>query len=250
MKNLIIGALVVALAITGYLLYRKDSRVGEPKPSSPQESIEIVEIDASDDPLFSSHENKMITETGETYEITANYPVFGDSNIDEGIESFVRADIAGFKNNNNLSYDNQSAPNSYELSYEVKQDSLMTTVLFKAYEFTGGAHGNLRIVSRSYSPTGEARTIGSLFVPDSSYLGQLSDVSRTLLQEKYGDMLGAWYEDGTSPRTENFETFYIEGSDTLAVVFQPYQVGPWAIGAPEVRIPLETFEAILHEDYR
>lgn len=249
MKNALICILAIALAITGYLLYRK-GRVGEGVPIEQESVSEETETPISSEDIFATQKEEVLTESTATYDIKAVYPSFGQAKIDEGIRNFIREDIRFFKEGNNLDYVDPIGKYSYEVSYTVESSPRMTSIVFKVYEFTGGAHGNLRIRTRNYAPTGELLAIGSLFAPSSNYLSQLSEISREKLQAEYGENLGNWFEDGTTPQTTNFESFYVTANDELVIIFQPYQVAPWATGTPEITIPFNELTDILHEDYR
>ena len=101
----------------------------------------------------------------------------------------------------------------------------------------GGAHGGHILRSLNFREGDEQFTIGDVFKPGSGYLATLSKLSRTKLKAALGNELGNWSDDGTTPVTSNFEAFYLtEGK--LHIIFQPYQVAPWASGAPEITIDL------------
>ena len=113
----------------------------------------------------------------------------------------------------------------------------LTGILWKAYQYTGGAHGSLIVFSRNYaSSNGRPVTLKDLFKRPEKALVLMSALSRKKLldQELPRDMV----EPGTTPDEENFSTFLPE-KDGLTRYFNPYQVGPWAAGVITVKLTLE-----------
>jgi hypothetical protein len=41
--------------------------------------------------------------------------------------------------------------------------------------------------------------------------------------------------DGTAPTEDNFQNFYLDGSD-FVILFSPYQIGPYVLGSSELHI--------------
>lgn len=113
----------------------------------------------------------------------------------------------------------------------------LTGILWKAYQYTGGAHGSLIVFSRNYtSPDGRPVALKELFKKPEKALGLMSELSRKklLAQDLPRDMV----EPGTTPDEENFSAFLPE-KDGLTLYFNPYQVGPWAAGVITVKLTLE-----------
>ncbi|MCC7469932.1 MAG: DUF3298 domain-containing protein, partial [Bacteroidetes bacterium] len=100
------------------------------------------------------------------------------------------------------------------------------------------------------SKTGAEISIGSIFTPGSKYLARLSEITRKKLKKEFSNDSANWIDEGTTPITSNFETFYFEDEDVLVLVFQPYQVLAWAEGVQEIQINFKEIEDILNEEYR
>lgn len=105
-------------------------------------------------------------------------------------------------------------------------------------EYTGGAHPIPSMQTRLFDvgTAGELR-LSQLFKPGVPYLKLLAKKCRTQLMTR--DDVKAdkkWATDGSAPKAENYGVFYIDGKN-LVIVFTPYQVAPYASGAPEVKIP-------------
>lgn len=48
-----------------------------------------------------------------------------------------------------------------------------------------------------------------------------------------------WISEGTAPKEENFENFLIT-DNALIIIFDPYEVAPYAAGSVFVEIPLDS----------
>lgn len=246
MQKPLIFILLVIVIVLGYLFIKKD-RGEAPEYIAPEVSEELPtdrEEESEIDGLVPIE--KSISEENEIYKIDAKYPSFGFNNIDSEISSFVQKQVATFKSENSESYPGQSAKYLLNTKYRVEvTDSLSVIMTIETY--TGGAHGNLFIKTFVYSDVAERMSIGSFFSPGSNYLTKLSEISRVKLGEKSEDV---WFDEGTEPISSNFEAFYISEEGNLNIIFQPYQVGPWVMGTPEISIGFDELKEVLNEDYR
>ncbi len=137
-----------------------------------------------------------------------------------------------------------------DMDYDVFESSRTVSYLYHMYADTLGAHPNAYYRTFTFDKkTGEGLHLDDIFVSE-NYVDILSEKSRTSLHKTLGenaveDML----EAGTTPFADNFQNFYLSGSD-FVIVFPPYQVGPYAIGTQEVRIPLFEISSVLKTEYR
>ena len=96
----------------------------------------------------------------------------------------------------------------------------------------------------------ERRLLGieDLFASTTDALLFLSEFSRSALRERFSDLTQAqWDEtvlDGTQPTQENFSSIALR-SDGLLLIFNPYQVAPYARGAQEVFVPQIAIDHLL-----
>jgi hypothetical protein len=88
-----------------------------------------------------------------------------------------------------------------------------------------------------------------LFQEQGAALTYLSKETRRLLRPLFSDLSDADFvaavSGGTEPSAENFARV-APVQDGLVIIFDPYQVAPYARGAPEVRIPLGELGSVLH----
>jgi len=137
-----------------------------------------------------------------------------------------------------------------EVDYSLHESADTVSYVYHIYADTLGAHPNAYYRTFTFDKKmGRELHIGDLFVA-SEYLDALSDISREQIRETLGENVNVEYlESGTTPMWENFQNFYLEG-DVLVIVFSPYQVGPWAIGTQEARIPRSELSSVLKAEYQ
>jgi len=120
------------------------------------------------------------------------------------------------------------------------------SIIFHTYAYTGGAHGIPYVFNVNYDFIAN-ENVGLSDVFKGSYLEVLSNYSRTnLIENGFDD--DEWLSEGTSAvKAENFSAWGFTGKEIL-ITFQAYQVGPYAIGMPEVIIPIEKFKGYIRSE--
>ena len=186
--------------------------------------------------------------------IKASWPVTGISRIDEESESFVHGVVEEFEKNAKelgaLLQQNDGGdgiPCELMVSYELTHPSrIVQSILWTVWSYTGGAHGQLRLVSSNYDvETGYPVLLEDLFLDPERAILEFTRISRQRLGAESGgeeesipdDMLQA----GTEPVESNFQTFVLL-PDGLRIHFPPYQVAPWAMGPQSVDIRIDELE--------
>ncbi len=117
---------------------------------------------------------------------------------------------------------------------------------FTIYSYTGGAHP-LTVYQTFTFDLAQQRvlTLEDLFLPNTNPLDVIAPIAQQTVTTQLGDMADAtWIEQGTAPDPINYQTWMIT-SDTLILVFQSYQVAPYAAGPQTVTIPLSQLNTIL-----
>jgi hypothetical protein len=226
-----------------------------------------------------SGEPAHIQESGTYYDIDAQYPSATTLKVTAGtqadaaavtlMKSFVEGEVATFKSDNMLlTMTSENAPpvpglgvdRKYALSDQVEVRSSPVTVsyIYLFYVDTLGAHPNAYFHTFTFdSTTGASLNIADLFAPGTDYLSVLSEKSRALLYPQIAEaenvsvseVDGSMIDAGTTPEAANYANFYLDGAD-LVIVFTPYQVGPWALGTQEARIPRAELSGILKAKYQ
>lgn len=246
MKNLLLAILAIAAIVFGYLYFKQKellhiaSEGGESSDEIPiaEPESEIPEMG------WGSPTEKKVAEKNEFREIDMAYPTFGKAPIDSVIKTFIDSSVASFKEENKEPYPGQPAPYSIGTTYETVESREYLSVIMRVSTYTGGAHGNLFVKTFVFDQKGNQYSIGSFFDPGSNYLAKLSELSREQLSEN--EEL-SFYMEGTEAVSENFEAFYITSDNKLAIIFQPYSVGPWVVGTPEITIDWNDFGTITNE---
>lgn len=252
MKNFLIFILIAGVLFLGFKLYKKSREDTANFDDLNSQTLQETEInDQEFRPIFGDDKKETVSENTDTLEIKAEYPSFGDSVVDLKIKNFILNDLNSFKEGGDLSVSPTPIKNNYISTYSVKRTDKITTVLFVIASYTGGAHGNVVVKSLNFdSKTGAEISIGSIFTPGSKYLARLSEITRKKLKKEFSNDSANWIDEGTTPITSNFETFYFEDEDVLVLVFQPYQVLAWSEGVQEIQINFKEIEDILNEEYR
>ncbi len=140
------------------------------------------------------------------------------------------------------------------LSAEYKMHASANTVsyVFQVYEDTLGAHPNTYFRTFTFdTATGAELSLADIFAAGAPYLQALSEIARAKLppivaqhaQVSVSEVDTDYIADGTTPATESFQTWYID-TDTLTIVFPPYQVGPYALGTIELPLPLSSLPSV------
>ncbi len=115
---------------------------------------------------------------------------------------------------------------------------ILSLRLFR-YEYSGGAHGSHLVVTRNYDlKAGREIKLADLFRPGTPWLKRLSTLSREYL----GGRLS--WADGIAPKEKNFEAFLIK-PEGLGLIFQTYQIAPYAAGIAEITIPWRELRSVL-----
>lgn len=189
------------------------------------------------------------------FDIDVRYPRLGQAAVDDDLARWAAHVVAAFRQG--LAEPDDAArpatgtsdPNAHhfvnelKVTYEVTRASARAeravTVVFNVWTYTGGAHGNLDIITLSYdTASGTRLTLESLFADTEGALALLAAYCYDELAESLGD---ARVEDmlrgGTSPDADNYASLALT-PEGLRVYFPPYQVAPWSAGPQQVDVPL------------
>jgi hypothetical protein len=140
------------------------------------------------------------------------------------------------------------SPWSVERSCVVLSDTAgVISIRFEETSYLGGVHG-MQIVRLALfdASTGKQLTYGDLFRPgyESEFAGiaerQFRAV-RTIPDSESLAHAGFWIEAGKLEPPQNFAV----GSSELILYYNPYEIGPYAMGPTEVRIPLVSLKGII-----
>ncbi len=158
-------------------------------------------------------------------------------------------------------------PWALELTVEsaLQTESLLHLKL-SGYQYSGGAHGMPLLGSFTYLPQSSALMRIEDWFADDAVWSAISDAAVAGLSgqlEQFGFNPGEevepavleWIQTGASADPANFAHYgpLLDAEAKIrafVITFQPYQVGPYAIGTPQVEIPPAVFAAHLKDEYR
>ena len=120
---------------------------------------------------------------------------------------------------------------------------IMTLIALEGYEFTGGAHGLPLLHTIAFNPaTGEQFTwADGITAAGMSVVS--AEVRRQVAAQIGVDTTDEWLTTG-SLEPMNVGLWW-PAADGLHLTYQPYSLGPYAIGTPEVTIPWSLIEPYL-----
>ncbi len=263
-KKLLIGGIVLILAVLGALFWYMSTH---PAPETP----EPVETGTP-------AESGTITENEQYWEIETNYPpttplkasagAQADAHAVAVMKEFETNSIASFKEENglnDLSIDDitmqrldEGRKYAFGMDYQEYTSPSTVSYVYLIYADTLGAHPNAYYRTFTFDlETGAGLVLGDLFVPGSDYVGKLSEISREQLIPQIAkaenvseaEIDRSMIDAGTTADEDNFQNFYLE-ENYLVIIFAPYQVGPWALGEQEVRIPKTALATMLKAQYK
>lgn len=120
--------------------------------------------------------------------------------------------------------------------------------------YRGAAHPNHHTETLNYNlKTGRALSLGDLFKPDALYLRRIAEHSIADLKRQSRAQGGepflddAQIEEGASANAKNYRSWLITRRG-LEITFDPYQVGPYAVGPQTVLVPYAALRDIIGTD--
>jgi hypothetical protein len=178
-------------------------------------------------------------------DINMNYPSLGNADVDVDVQRWIAGIAEAFVEN--LADDADDAYRDREQSFALhgsytvsRPSEAAVSLIFRLWTYTGGAHGNLDIITLNYSLlNGQRLEFVDLFEDSEEALKLMSDWSFQALARRFaGAPAMQMIRDGTSPDAQNFASLALT-PEGVVIHFQPYQVAPWAAGAQEVEMPFE-----------
>jgi uncharacterized protein len=196
-----------------------------------------------------------ITQEGPRFEVKAAYPRLGGDKAAAAAERTLAAVVETEVDDFRQMYREMLAegghvgqPWALNIDYdEVYAAPRFWSVGLASYSYTGGAHGGVAhlpvVIDRD---TGKRVPPAGLFKPGSPWLKALSEHSYKALAGQAVFRGGEeWLMTGTAPTAENYQKLLPLG-DGLRVVFEQYQVGPYAIGFHDVKVPYSALRRVLN----
>lgn len=239
MKKVWIIVIITVILFGAFALYQNKSKVDNPKPINPA-NLEV------------KVETRLIKEDfkDQRLSIKFEYPEFKDVKnadvINKDIKTTADNLVSEFKKQTKDT-DFSNLPkefiNAKIANYEIalQTDKVLSILIINSDMYAGAAHPNNYNTTLNYNlDSGVEIGITDLFKTGSSFLDDLSKLAIIDLQNQYKkgglESTGEMIAEGASPKLENFSKFTLS-HDSLNIIFDPYQVGPYAAGTRVVRIP-------------
>ncbi|MBN2898975.1 MAG: DUF3298 and DUF4163 domain-containing protein [Clostridia bacterium] len=223
-----------------------------------QEPVEIEVSQEQTQPIAKkiAVEAEPINEDTVAYTVEVTLPVISgfsdqafETSLNQGIKDAANDFIEAIKA---MALDVQedgylTSPYHAGIEYTVlnNSDSYLSVELFYN-EYTGGAHGNYYSEYINCDVQNEKiLALKDIMKPDEPYMKVLNEaiteaIEKERSESEYGEELHPWYEGVT----EETLTFSIQ-EEGLGIHFQPYEIGPYAEGAPSYVIPYEKLSDVL-----
>lgn len=259
---LILGGIMTAIAILGGIVFSSSEvKTVAPETKIGGKDVKTPEGKFTEIPLVQT-KNVKETDPNVRVSVNAEYPVVSLAShpaiavqANEVIEKYLRDIITTFKGTVGESDEatgSEEPPSDLTIRYTpLLLSPTIISMRFAVSEYlSGSAHPTNKSMILNYDM--KARTL--LGLPDllsSSTLALplLSEFSKKELGamfQKQGDTLGPELETGTLPTEENFHALGITKSGIL-IVFDPYQVAPYARGSFEITLRPYEAEGLIPE---
>ncbi|GIU81679.1 MAG: DUF3298 domain-containing protein [Acidobacteria bacterium] len=222
------------------------------------EQMIFFKTDAEVRPFMRSEENKQ-----KRYRVDVQYPeIYGVRNaqifnnlvkgLAEQMASDFRTDAEesweALKADRNMMESHSFIDLKYNITYA--DENVLSLFLSESRYFAGAAHPNHGTSTINFDmEKGRTFALRDLFnSPD--YLDVISQYCikklKAKFQEEYGDAEILW-EEGAKPEEENYRNWAIT-KNGLLIIFNPYEVAPYAAGTQEVLITYDKLKSILKKD--
>lgn len=208
-----------------------------------------AEKSGPEQPLYPGVINRKLVKGGNDQpSVDMYYPFFDNAAVDESVKAFVDKQAAEYeKEVQDAVEPGEEPPSSYGMwemtgFYTLEKPCPdIVSITFNIYSYSGGAHGNLVINCLNYNlKSGKQIDFADLFKDPEKALLIMSEYSSKKLKADLGeDADDDMIQSGTTPDINNFSNLSLVPQG-LFIEFQPYQVGPWSIGAQRVEMTLET----------
>jgi hypothetical protein len=188
-----------------------------------------------------SGDSDVITGPGETNSLSAKgewgsyvvkYPVYGNSFADSLIRELTDSLVTGFKPMIKYALEDKM---KYEMEVNYEEyfaDGGIVSIVFKIYQFTGGAHGNTFIRSFVIDSKNKKRLgLADFFKGDGFKVLQKTVREKLKKKLEYDESI----DEGTA-QPGDFSAFAVT-NDKFIFWFSPYQVASYADGVQKVEIP-------------
>lgn len=149
--------------------------------------------------------------------------------------------------------DKEYSPNYYFLEDAELTRSDSSVISFRGYyaQYTGGVHGNYGYVGTTIDvESGRELVLEDLLSNAEEFYDKAVSYITEELAENYGDGLFSEYEKYVAETFSGHRTvsWYLNAAG-IVIIYNPYEVGPYAMGTVEVTLPYSQFGEFIQEAY-
>jgi uncharacterized protein DUF3298/peptidoglycan-N-acetylmuramic acid deacetylase PdaC-like protein len=196
------------------------------------------------------------------YTVEAEYPqIEGEARFDQfnrEARAMIAKDVAAFKSAETATESDAGAESPAETSdssqdiwydFRYATDDLISVEFSESTYSRGAAHPNQITSVLNYDvKNGKKLALADLFNPKSNYLSVISAYCiKELKQKDKENEVGDMIQSGASARADNYKAWTITKKG-LWIIFDPYQVGPYAAGPQYVLVPYSALKDIIKPD--
>lgn len=180
--------------------------------------------------------------------ISEVYADYTDTEI-ENMLSAAQEHYDGIKDDENFYY----FP-TYYMAIDVtlaRSDSSVISFRELYNDYSGGAHGMYAISGSTFDvESGKRLAFEDILVDAEGFYTKATEYIADKLKEKYDDALWENYTGIVSDRFTNGGdvNWYLDAAGII-IAYTPYEMGPYAMGAPEVTLPYADFAEYIDEKY-
>ncbi len=129
-------------------------------------------------------------------------------------------------------------------------DEKVLSFQISQYEYTGGAHGIYSYSGQTYEvATGNLLQADDILADRPGFETEAAAYIAKELYAVYGDQLFEDYETTVTEALKGNDWNWCLDATGIRVMFTPYEIGPYAMGAPEVLLPYAIFGRYMKEEY-
>jgi peptidoglycan-N-acetylglucosamine deacetylase len=238
---MVLATILVALAIGGVFIFGQ-KRVKELPAAAPETSTIT--------PWASMMVKEgRVEESGKGYKITAVYPVTKSETVNQYFTSFVTDTITQFKQDTAWVSEPDAQTEGQDLSLDLgfieRKTNRADNYTFTTTTYTGGAHGLETNKTFSFTEAGKLINWKDLFTDSDKGLDLISTYVQNELQVRNISNKD-WILEGAGPTEDNYQNFLVTDQG-ITILFDPYQVAPYAAGPQTVDVPMSVFQKVANQ---
>lgn len=212
-----------------------------------------------------THKQEWLTPASTT--ISVSYPllnsaIVGGAKFSETLHQAILKEVEAFRKDILINADLAENPapgmrNYLDVTATIVQANpkLIVAQISVNNYFTGAAHPNGYVKTINFDLNkGKDLSLDELFNTNAKYLDRLSELVRPQLVASLNEKIAAeglgveeddeWLTEGTEPTTSNYQKFLLT-TNGFQILFDPYQVAPYAVGPQTVVIPYTKLKEVI-----